>query len=164
MPVPPAWGWKDLDPMVKTGAIAADAYARWAGVRLPTEAEWEKAARGTDGRLFPWGNVWEDDRTAVGRNGPAPVGSLPRSGSPYGVMEMMGQVWNWCSDTFDADYHRNTSARNPQVLRPGNLRTCRGGGWKNDDVPRYLRTSWRVGLLAEDLAGDNVGLRAASGP
>lgn len=107
MPPAPSWGWDNKDfPMVNVTWWASVFFAIWSGGFLPTEEQWEKAARGTDGRIYPWGNTWDASKCAnsveVSRDKPAPVGSFPEGASPYGVLDMAGNAWQWCANKNDA--------------------------------------------------------------
>jgi len=146
-------------PVVGIGWAEADAFCRWVGKRLPTEKEWEKAARGTDARRYPWGN--EPEKARANNRGmldnyryTAPVGDFPEGNSPYGVMDMAGNVWEWTADWYKP-YPGNEHAND---MYGEKFRVIRGGSWSsNMDL---ARSSVR-GKAAPDQRQDYIGFRCA---
>lgn len=136
------------------------AYSQWIGGRLPTEAEWEKACRGTTGSLYPWGSESPAPfRANFGESvgDTTPVGSYAQSASQYGVLNMAGNVWEWTMDQYIPDYHSQSDQQNPTVLQAGEGRVVRGGGVHSD--AGLIRCSERYqGNL--DRRFDNQGFRS----
>ena len=131
VPFPPHWKdgeipeGEDNFPIHHVNWFEASGYARWANKRLPTEAEWEKAARGTDGRRFPWGNNWDGGKVVNGGDGPQAVGQHPDGASPYGALDMAGNVNEWTSSWFDA--YPKAPTKQPDFGTT--LKVVRGGAW-----------------------------------
>ena len=156
MPGLPDWS-KDDHPVVNVSWEDAAAYAQWAGAALPTEAQWEKAARGTDARVYPWGNEWDGAKCVNSTQSTKPVGGIPAGASPYGCLDMAGNVWEWCADWYDAGYYKNAPARNPTGPATSTSRVLRGGSWLTP-VPDVFRAAYRFWLNPGD-RNDYFGFR-----
>ncbi len=176
MPTEPDWKWQDTHPIVNVSWDDATAYADWAGVALPTEAQWEKAARGGDGRIYPWGNTWDETKCANWMNsgegkGANSVGSFPTGDSPYGVMDMAGNVEELCADWYGADYYKNAPVKNHSGPATGDIHSLRGGSWGSGGFEGgydyYCRGAYRDGYSPFYNGGSiyyfgDVGFRCAS--
>lgn len=150
MPDPPAWGWIDDHPMVNVSWVEAKAMGDWAGLRLPTEAEWEFAARGGEPSLeFPWGDTYNDtlawSSVNEQRDRTAPVSRRENIyTNPYGLTDMVGNVFEWCADWYAADYYSRSTDTNPTGPETGEFRVLRGGSWYSYTTVNSFRNSGRA--------------------
>lgn len=150
-------------PVVCVSHEDAIAYSTWAGLSLPTEAQWEKAARGLKGYLYPWGNDWDAKKCRnegnKGSGTTSAVYGYPEGVSGYGCMNMSGNVWEWCMDWYDSNYYTNSPPKNPRGPDKGADRVRRGGSWLNSAPDRFRGASRNFDSPSD--RDDNRGFRCA---
>jgi len=148
-------------PVIMLDSDEAQTYCRWAGRRLPTEAEWEKAARGTYERLFPWGADLDCAHASyLGcEKGPDGAASHLLGVSPYGALNLSGNLWEWVADWYDPNYYQYSPRQNPIGPAAGKFRAIRGGGWHSN--PAQLRATNRSTGKPEHSTDGEIGFRCA---
>jgi len=169
---------QDDHPVVQVSWDDAAAYCAWVGGGLPTEAQWEKACRGTDARVYPWGNEFDERRMNYcdaqcpvtrwnhdptfddGYAYSSPVGSYPEGASPYGALDMAGNIWEWTADRYDNRYYASSPYENPQGPETGGERVQHGGAWYDAGRAGWLTCTIRHATPPRNRA-DDLGFRCA---
>jgi len=162
----PRWNGKEFypewanHPVTCITWLEARDFCDWAGKRLPTEAEWEKAARGTKGRIWPWGDKWDKEKLNSGSKQTLPVGNFPKGKSPFGALDMAGNAFEWVNDYYNEAYYPTAPDRNPQGPSTGEDRVLKGGSFASEQI--LTRCSYRS-HLKPDVRKIYNGFRCAQG-
>lgn len=167
LPEQPAWNVEDDRPVVNVTWLEAEQYCEWRGGRLPSEAEWEKAARGDGARVYPWGDGFSTDLVNSGVAGDpfersSPVGSFPDGASPHGALDMAGNAWEWTADWYDPDTYDARPVASPRGPHRGAHKVARGGSFRGS-YSVNVRSAIRLPLAASTRR-DDVGFRCVVDP